>query len=71
MPDNIYRVLLQQDGLFAVEITLPNGKQRLIPDFRDESEAEAWIIQIRRARRSADPTLPIQYRLRNSAGKHT
>jgi hypothetical protein len=58
-------------GLFAVEITRPTGRPRLIPDFRDEREAEAWIIQIRRLHRSMDPTIPTEYRERSTnGGKH-
>jgi hypothetical protein len=69
MPDNIYRVVPQKNRLFSVEITRPNGKRRLIPDFADPKEAEAWIIQIKRARHLIDPTLTLPVRRSGGTGQ--
>jgi hypothetical protein len=30
----------------------------LIPDFRDEAEAKAWIVQIQRIMQATNPRLP-------------
>jgi hypothetical protein len=47
----------QKDGRISVEITKPNGRRRIIPDFRDEGEANAWIIQTQRLIETAHPHL--------------
>jgi hypothetical protein len=52
MPDTVYRVIPQEDARVSVEMIRPNGARRVVPDFRDEAEADAWIIQTRRLRRS-------------------
>ena len=69
MPDNIYRVVPQKGRLFAVEITRPTGKRRLIPDFANEKEAEAWIVQIRRTRHLINPTIATPPRRSGGTGK--
>jgi hypothetical protein len=47
----------QKDGRISVEMTKPNGRRRIIPDFRDEAEANAWIIQMQRLIEAAQPHL--------------
>ena|ERR1700722_13406440 len=39
----------------SVEMTKPDGRLRIIPDFRDEAEANAWIIQTQRMIDAAHP----------------
>jgi hypothetical protein len=39
-------------------MTKPGGRPRLIPDFRDMSEAEAWIIQTKRLMTFGVPKRP-------------
>jgi hypothetical protein len=55
MSGTTYRVIPQNKHLFSVEMTPPNGRRRLIPDFRDEAEADAWIIQTSRMLHALDP----------------
>ena len=45
MVDTVYRLIPQKDRRISVEMTKPNGRRRVIPDFVDEAEANAWIIQ--------------------------
>ena len=54
MADETYTVAKQSDGTFSVVIGR-NGKNRTVPGFGSEHEAEAWIVQMQRARRSAEP----------------
>jgi hypothetical protein len=53
--DVIYRVIPQKGHFFSVEMTRPNGARRLILDFRDKREADAWIIQTKRMLHELDP----------------
>jgi hypothetical protein len=55
MTETIYHVVPQKNSLFAVEMTPPNGRLRLIPDFRDEADADAWIVQTMRMLHRLDP----------------
>ena len=55
MSDTIYRVIPQKKNFFSVEMTRPSGKRRMIPDFRDKAEADAWIIQTARLLHELDP----------------
>ena len=55
MSDTTYRVIPQKEHLFSVEMTRPSGHRRLIPDFRDKAEADAWIIQTTRLLHELDP----------------
>jgi hypothetical protein len=43
-----YRVILQEDKRYSVEMIGPKGKRSIIPDFRDQAEADAWIVQTQR-----------------------
>jgi hypothetical protein len=58
MPDTVYRLIPQEDQRISVEMVKPNGRRRVIPDFVDEAEANAWIIQTQRLLRSAHPYPP-------------
>lgn len=58
MADTIYRVVPQEDRRVSVETVKPNGRRRVIPDFRNEAEANAWIIQTRRLIGAAHPLPP-------------
>jgi hypothetical protein len=48
----------QKDRRISVEMAKPDGRRRVIPDFRDKAEAEAWIIQTKRMIRVAHPYPP-------------
>jgi hypothetical protein len=55
MTETIYQVVPQKNSLFAVEMTPPNGRLRMIPDFRDKADADAWILQTMRMLHGLDP----------------
>ena len=55
MGKTTYGLRRQKDGRISVEMTKPNGRRRIIPDFRDEAEANAWIIQTQRLIDAAQP----------------
>ena len=48
MVDTVYRLIPQKDRRISVEMVKPNGRRRVIPDFVDEAEANAWIVQTQR-----------------------
>jgi hypothetical protein len=58
MVDTVYRLIGQKDRRISVEMAKPDGRRRVIPDFRDKAEAEAWIIQTKRMIRVAHPYPP-------------
>jgi hypothetical protein len=58
MVDTVYRLIPQKDRRISVEMAKPNGSRRVIPDFVDEAEANAWIIQTKRLIRVAHPYPP-------------
>ena len=58
MGKTTYGLTRQKDGRISVEMTKSNGRQRIIPDFRDEAEANAWIIQTQRLIEAANPHFP-------------
>jgi hypothetical protein len=58
MGETKFLVIRQRDGRVCVEMTKPGGRPRLIPDFRDMSEAEAWIIQTKRLMTFGVPKRP-------------
>lgn len=58
MGQTTYRLVRQKDGRIGVEMTKPSGRKRIIPDFRDEADANAWIIQTQRLIETAHPHLP-------------
>jgi len=49
MGKTTYGLMRQKDGQISVEMTKPGGRRCIIPDFRDEAEAKAWIIQTQRS----------------------
>jgi hypothetical protein len=55
MTETIYRVIPQSNHRFTVEMAPANGRLRLIPDFRDHAEADAWIVQTVRMLHGLDP----------------
>jgi hypothetical protein len=58
MPETTFRLIAQKDHRISVEMVKPSGQCRVIPDFRDEAEAKAWIVQIQRIIQTAHPRLP-------------
>jgi hypothetical protein len=50
-----YRLIAQEGQRFSVEMIRPDGKRKLIPDFRDKAEADAWIVQTERMLHELDP----------------
>jgi hypothetical protein len=58
MEKTTYRLIPEKNGRFSVEMTKPGGRRRIIPDFRDEAEANAWIIQMQRLIEAAHPHMP-------------
>src|ERR1700693_3966218 len=58
MVDTIYRLIPQRDRRISIEMAKPDGRRRIIPDFMDEAEANAWIIQTKRLLRAAHPYPP-------------
>jgi hypothetical protein len=58
MGGTTYRLIPQKSGRVSVEMTKQNGRRRIIPDFRDEAEANAWIIQTQRLIEATNPNLP-------------
>ena len=55
MGQTTYRLMRQKDDRISVELTKPNGRRCIISDFRDEAEANAWIIQTDRLIEAAHP----------------
>jgi hypothetical protein len=55
MAKTTYRLIPQVDGLVSVEMTKSTGRRQIIPDFRNEAEANAWVIQARRLIEAAGP----------------
>jgi hypothetical protein len=53
-----FRLVPQKDHRISVEMVKPTGRRQLIPDFRDEADANAWIVQIQRLLQEAHPHLP-------------
>jgi len=54
----IFKVIELSNGRVGVEMTKPSGRRELVPDFENEAEANAWIIQTRRLIESAQPLSP-------------
>ena len=52
MADTIYRSIPQKDRRISVEMTKPNGRRRVIPDFVDEAEVFVMDIASTSGRRS-------------------
>jgi hypothetical protein len=55
MAQATFHVIPQKGHLFTVEMIPPSGARRLIPNFRDKAEADAWIVQTERMLQELDP----------------
>jgi hypothetical protein len=55
MGQTTYRLMRQKDARISVEMTKSSGRRCIISDFRDEAEANAWIIQTDRLIEAAHP----------------
>jgi hypothetical protein len=58
MERNTFRLIPQKDRHISVDMTTANGQHRLFPDFRDEADANAWIVQMQRLLHATQPRLP-------------
>jgi hypothetical protein len=58
MGETKFLVIRQTNGRVSVEMTKPNGRPRVFPDFRDEADAHAWIIQTKRLMTFGVPKRP-------------
>jgi len=67
MADNSYRVVSRGKGVFDVEMSRLGGHQKMVPGFRSEHEAIAWIVQAKRMIREAGPWTPLVPRKPTSA----
>jgi hypothetical protein len=52
-----FRLVPQKDQHIGDEMTKASGQHQLFPDFRDEADANAWIIQMQRQLQD-QPRLP-------------
>ena len=59
MAENSYHVVSRDKGVFDVEMSKPSGRRTIVPGFRSEHEANAWIIQAKRMIREAGPWTPL------------
>lgn len=59
MTDISYRVVPRGKSGFDVEMDKPDGRKQIVPGFRSEHEAEAWIVQAKRMIRDAGPWTPL------------
>jgi hypothetical protein len=55
MGETKFLLIRQKDSRVSVEMTKPNGRRRIIPDFRDEADANAWIVQMQRLIYATNP----------------
>jgi hypothetical protein len=46
--DATYRVILQDDKSFAVEVAIPDSYPTMVRSFATEPDAEAWIAEHKR-----------------------
>jgi hypothetical protein len=59
MTDISYRVVPRGKSGFDVEMDKPDGRKQIVPGFRSEHEADAWIVQAKRMIRDAGPWTPL------------
>jgi hypothetical protein len=59
MTDISYRVVPRGKSGFDVEMDKSDGRKRIVPGFRSEHEADAWIVQAKRMIRDAGPWTPL------------
>jgi hypothetical protein len=65
MADNSYCIVRRGKTGFDVEMATPDGRQKTVPGFASEHEANAWIIQAQRMIRGAGPWTPLAPRKPN------
>ena len=58
MREMTFRVIPQADQRVSVELMKSGGRRQLVPDFRDEADAKAWIVQMQRIMRTIHPQPP-------------
>jgi hypothetical protein len=54
--DATYRIVLQKDEAYGVEVAIPGSNPTTVTSFATEQDAEKWIIEHRR-RAERSPTL--------------
>jgi hypothetical protein len=59
MAETSYRVVPGKDSSYDVEMEKSVGRRTVIPGFRSEHEANAWIVQAKRLIRDAGPWTPL------------
>jgi hypothetical protein len=59
MAETSYRVVPGKDSSYDVEMEKSGGRRTVIPGFRSEHEANAWIVQAKRLIRDAGPWTPL------------
>ena len=59
MADTSYRVVPGKGSGYDVEMDKSGGRKTVIPGFRSEHEANAWIVQAKRLIRDAGPWTPL------------
>lgn len=59
MAETSYRVVPGKDSSYDVEMDKSGGRRTVIPGFRSEHEANAWIVQAKRLIRDAGPWTPL------------
>ena len=59
MAETSYRVGPGKDSGYDVEMEKSGGRRTVIPGFRSEHEANAWIVQAKRLIRDAGPWTPL------------
>jgi hypothetical protein len=59
MAETSYRVVPGKNSSYDVEMEKSAGRRTVIPGFRSEHEANAWIVQAKRLIRDAGPWTPL------------
>ena len=59
MTDISYRIVPRGKNGFNVEMDMSDGRKKIVPGFRSEHEADAWIVQAKRMIRDAGPWTPL------------
>jgi hypothetical protein len=59
MVEDVYRVIARGKSGFDVEMAKADGRRKIVPGFRSEHEANAWIVQAKRMIRDASPWTPL------------
>ena len=48
MAETTYKVIWSRGPTYAVEVTEPDGKRRIVSQFARQEEAQAWIAEEKR-----------------------